>query len=103
EVPVILPVRHLYPIGFRVEQHVHTLGGRRQRRIDCGGMRMYELRPLRVVQPKRAAASGAEMSLARADAAAPVLFRDSGVVDAQVLLPLDLQGVGVGTQVDRAT
>lgn len=58
---VMPTIRHRYPIGLRVQQHVHPLGRVRQRRIDGGGMRVDEIGPLRVRQPQRPAAALAEM------------------------------------------
>jgi hypothetical protein len=61
-----------------------------------------EVRPLRVEQPQRTPAAGAEVALARTCPAAAVVVADPGLVHTQVFAAFNLEGVGVRAQVDRA-
>src|SRR6478735_468400 len=64
---------------------------------------MHQLGPLRIEQPQRTAATGAEMPLAGADAAATIVFGDLRAIHAQVFPTLDLERFGTRAQVDRTS
>lgn len=72
------------------------------RRVDRGRERMQELGPSLVVQPKHGRTFFAEIPLRGGDRLLRGPAIHDSFVDRYVLLPFDLQGVGVGAQVDRA-
>jgi hypothetical protein len=64
---------------------------------------MDELGPTRVIDPQRASAESAKAAFSGADlrVVSVLTFPHPGLVNRDVLLTLDLQGSGEGTEVDR--
>src|ERR1035437_7053643 len=101
-VRIMFAALHFAPRRLEIKTDVDALGRFRQRRVDRRRMRMHEIRPLRIVQPQRAAAALAEVATAAAGPALAILL-DTRAIHAKMLAALDLERLLPCAEIDRIT